>query len=440
MKNLFLFQNRTLLKNTLLMRFLVIAIVFTLSTQLYTLQAQGPKLSIQGILKKANGDAVTDGSYNLTFNLYTVATAGTSLWTESQANVDVISGIYSTVLGNTTPLTISFNQIYYLGVTVGPVGSAEMTPRIQLTSAPYALSLIGNTNQFPSSGQVIADSAKVSWGVTARGGIPVNSGGRHQGFTFSGNNGDTDSGLGSSASGQVALYVNNTEKVKATVDSVVIKPDLRLAKGSKINYDGLDDWRLVETDYFENGNDFEGWLAYGPANGEIIGWNNGNGGVNPAMAGATNVFAGKYIKESAANQVLKKSFNLSNVGTYNYIKIKFKYYYLDTWDDGQDADRSFAAIAETATGTGMRVGYTVEGKTWWNYNGDFGNSDAFNTANQWGGTSAYPDYTENAEMTFSKCNSCNNIFWLMFGASLNGDSFPNPEESFGVGMIEIWVK
>lgn len=423
------------------MRFLVIAIVFTLSAQLHTLHAQGPKLSIQGILKKADGNSVTDGSYNLTFNLYSVPTAGTSLWTESQANVDVISGIYSTVLGNTTPLTISFNQVYYLGVTVGPSGSTEMTPRIQLTSAPYALSLIGNTNQFPSSGQVIADSTKVTWGVSARGGIPVNANGRHQGYTFSGNNGDTDSGMGSTANGQVSLYVNNTEKLKATVDSVVIKPDLRLAKGSHINYNGLDDWRLVEVDNFETDN--EGWKTYAPKSGETNGWNNINSPapVNCPTAGNANNFTGKYLLPGDNNALLKKYFDLANVGGYTQIKVKFKYYFLDTWNargyndnNYRQNDVGYGAFASSEDGNNFRI-------SWWGHAWSTNYVDnmlggGFQAANKWGGTAAETDCMNNGEMTAFR-NGTDTGFWCMFGTGLNE---PISDERWGVGMIEIWVK
>ena len=51
---------------------------------------------------------------------------------------------------------------YQLGVKIG---TSELLPRIDLTSAPYTLSLRGSSNQFPGSGQVLADSIKVSGGI-----------------------------------------------------------------------------------------------------------------------------------------------------------------------------------------------------------------------------------------------------------------------------------
>ncbi len=123
--------------------FIFVAFAIQLHAQL------DPTLSIQGILKKSNGAAVDDGAYSITFKLYAAAAGGAALWTETQSDVEVSSGIYSAALGVVTPLNVPFNQLYYLGVTVG---STELTPRVLLTSAPYALSLIGQSNKFPSAG------------------------------------------------------------------------------------------------------------------------------------------------------------------------------------------------------------------------------------------------------------------------------------------------
>lgn len=114
------------------------------------LQAQAT-LSIQGIIRKSNGAAVEDGTYDLTFKLYNATTGGTPLHTEVQ-NLNVVGGIYSAELGNSTPLTAAFDQPYYLGVSVD--GGAELVPRARLTSSPYALSLLGTTNLFPGGGAV----------------------------------------------------------------------------------------------------------------------------------------------------------------------------------------------------------------------------------------------------------------------------------------------
>jgi hypothetical protein len=131
------------------LKFIVITLFF-LSTA--NVHAQGVKLSIQGILKKANGNAVSDGTYAMTFKLYNVLEAGSALWTEVQPNVTISSGLYSAVLGSVTSLNLPFNEDYYLGITIA--NTPEMGPRQQITTAPYTLSLKGSSNVLPSSGAI----------------------------------------------------------------------------------------------------------------------------------------------------------------------------------------------------------------------------------------------------------------------------------------------
>lgn len=111
-----------------------------------------PTLNIQGVLRNSNGTAVENGVYKIKFSLYTVETGGVAVWSETQDSLVVNGGVYSTALGKKTPMNAAFDQVYYLGVKVG--SGQEMTPRALLSSAPYALSLIGQSNTFPSSGGI----------------------------------------------------------------------------------------------------------------------------------------------------------------------------------------------------------------------------------------------------------------------------------------------
>ena len=113
-------------------------------------QAQAT-LSIQGVLQNFNGSAVENGEYDITFRLYTTDAGGTAIWTETQT-VPVTGGVYSVLLGAVNPLTVPFDQPYYVGLTIP--GGPEHTPRTQLTAAPYALSMLGQDNKFPSTGMV----------------------------------------------------------------------------------------------------------------------------------------------------------------------------------------------------------------------------------------------------------------------------------------------
>lgn len=114
-------------------------------------------INYQGVLKDASGNIVSNGDYNLTFKIYNSETGGEPLWMETKL-VNVIDGIFSTQLGSVTPLTLPFDNAYWLGVTVG--SGSELTPRIAFTSVPYSrMSLTIPDNSLTSnkihSGQVV---------------------------------------------------------------------------------------------------------------------------------------------------------------------------------------------------------------------------------------------------------------------------------------------
>ncbi len=444
---------RTRSKNIPVSGYLLFTVFLFLCIPQNRLHAQQSLLSIQGILKKANGDAVVDGNYDLTFKLYTAETGGTPIWTENQMDVEVTSGIYSTVLGNSDTLDVPFNQPYYLGITVGS-GVNEMTPRIQLTSAPYALSLIGINNKFPSTGQVIADSIDVNGNVLTQSGAPGTNGSNRNGYGFLG---DKDSGLYSTAAGEVSLYVNNAEIVEVKPALVDIKTDatvdnLKLKAEGKISYNGQNDWRLVEVDYMESS--AEDWKVYnplpgGPPSGGVgTAWKNGTG-TAATVTSFTDDFAGKAMMPTAQGQVFKKQFTLpgSNVaGTYTHVKVVFNYYFLNSWD-GNDADLGWAALSKTENCTELSVGW-VSGHTFYasaGHNlgsGNAGEGTFGPAANFVTGSAQAPgqwsDQWRTEQMVARYPSGAGNTnFWVIFGHAANElvDA-----ENFAVGMIEIWVK
>ena len=93
------------------------------------------KITYQGYLR--NAGAPVNGTVAITFKLYTAAAGGTPLWSEVHGSVLVASGVFNVVLGDNTPLTVPFDQKYYLGLAVG--SDAEMTPRQALASMPYSI-------------------------------------------------------------------------------------------------------------------------------------------------------------------------------------------------------------------------------------------------------------------------------------------------------------
>ena len=136
------------MKKILILLFLTTTIVFSQLTSVFNLQ---------GVLRLPTGKAAADKSYNFTFKMYTVAEGGEPLsWVETQS-IEVKNGIYNTLIGSRTPFSgLAFDRLYYIGISVD--GGSEMVPRVQLTAAPYALSLQGTNNKVPNSGAVTLDT------------------------------------------------------------------------------------------------------------------------------------------------------------------------------------------------------------------------------------------------------------------------------------------
>jgi hypothetical protein len=95
-------------------------------------------ISYQGVLVDENGSPKADGTYELTFAFYTEAFDGSSIW-ESSRSVALQGGLFSVILGNETPFTtdVDFSEQYWLGVSVE--SDAELTPRVALAAAGYAI-------------------------------------------------------------------------------------------------------------------------------------------------------------------------------------------------------------------------------------------------------------------------------------------------------------
>ncbi len=118
-------------------------------------QLDAQKISIQGTLKDINGKAIPDGTSSVTFKLYSVATGGSVLWNET-ANVTVKGGVYSYYLGSTTPLSAAdYTGPRWLGITVS---GSELSPRTELSYAPYAMSVAAAQSLANNGGTAIFES------------------------------------------------------------------------------------------------------------------------------------------------------------------------------------------------------------------------------------------------------------------------------------------
>src|SRR5579864_7959833 len=120
-------------------------------------------INFQARLLNASGAIVPDGTYNIEFKLYKSLASGASsqgvcvgggtddcLWIETRTStnkVTVKDGYLTVNLGSVTAFStstspINWDQDLYLTMNIGGTGSAswdgEMSPRIHLTSVPYA--------------------------------------------------------------------------------------------------------------------------------------------------------------------------------------------------------------------------------------------------------------------------------------------------------------
>jgi hypothetical protein len=95
------------------------------------------RVNFQGKLTSSTGTPV-NGNVAMSFRIYTGSAGGAPVWTETQAVVPVVNGIYTVYLGDINTLaSLNFASAYWLSVEVGSDG--EMTPRYRLSSSPYAV-------------------------------------------------------------------------------------------------------------------------------------------------------------------------------------------------------------------------------------------------------------------------------------------------------------
>ncbi len=133
------------------------ALVGVVLTGVPATAAVPPTMSYQGVLTDGSGILVTDGAYLLRFNIYDAGTGGNLLWTETQT-VSVVSGRFDVILGSVNPLSLPFDDVYWLSLQVS--GGAELTPRVELTATPYALRA-RQVDDNSVNGAAIADGATV---------------------------------------------------------------------------------------------------------------------------------------------------------------------------------------------------------------------------------------------------------------------------------------
>jgi hypothetical protein len=277
-------------------------------------------LSIQGSIQNSSGVALPDGQYELIFNIYDVATGGQAVWTETQPQVEIIGGLYSSILGLITPLTASrtpfnFTKPYYLGVTLK--GKQEISPRAELSASAYSLSVSGKSNELPSQGSVgigtLSPSSESQLHVQKTNGTSriLVEGRDTARIKFKA---DADSASISFYGGKV--FISNY--------NIVFDEGINLASGRTISYNGDSDWRLIEYDDFNT--DVEGW--YSAKN-----WQDDERRTLERVRLNTPFSKGFMIRQNSGADnshapVLKKEFNLTGI-PHSKVKVVFTYHFFE---------------------------------------------------------------------------------------------------------------
>lgn len=93
-------------------------------------------INYQGVLTDGGGNPL-DTTVSMTFTIYDAYSGGTALWTESHGSIITVGGLFTVLLGSSTPIpsTVFDEPNRWLGLAVG--GDPEMD-REQMTSVPYA--------------------------------------------------------------------------------------------------------------------------------------------------------------------------------------------------------------------------------------------------------------------------------------------------------------
>lgn len=121
-------------------------------------------LNYQGHLREPDG-TLTTGAFNITANIYAIATGGSPLYTTTLPGVTVRDGLFNIVLGDnpSLPESVFASAPLYIGISLN--GEAELIPRQRLHAVPWA---------FQASTLINNAVAQTVQGLTSNGSVTVN--------------------------------------------------------------------------------------------------------------------------------------------------------------------------------------------------------------------------------------------------------------------------
>ncbi len=127
-----------------LLLMLLIASSFVIRNSSFAQSASPQLIPFQGRLTNQQGVVYTSGQYSITFNIYSQAVGGSTLWTERHEKVGVTNGMVNVFLGSITTLSnVDFGTVKYLGITIDAdnnpaTADPEMVPRQMIIPSFYA--------------------------------------------------------------------------------------------------------------------------------------------------------------------------------------------------------------------------------------------------------------------------------------------------------------
>ncbi len=114
-----------------------LAVAASLGAQPAVAATVDPTLSVQGVLRKADGTVAPDGTYDLAFRFYAATTGGAELKKVDSKGVPIKRGVFAVTLDLGDKALVTGNASLWVGVTVG--GDTVELPRQRLVPTAYAL-------------------------------------------------------------------------------------------------------------------------------------------------------------------------------------------------------------------------------------------------------------------------------------------------------------
>ena len=109
------------------------------------------EIALQGKLTNPSGVSQV-GTFNMSFKIYDNYSASTAVYESRQDVTTNANGVYDVILRN---ITLPFDAPYYLGITIGI--DNESSPRLNLTSSPYAFRSNITENLNPLNSYIVAN-------------------------------------------------------------------------------------------------------------------------------------------------------------------------------------------------------------------------------------------------------------------------------------------